>query len=224
MCTKMYPTWYILAESHVKHICATMMSSGNNFSKHRIKVEHELSRLAPTYHPRTVVPGDDDPFHFLSIRHQPDAILSESISLLLHLRSSVVFLKYDLSRKENSESRENLIIWLCHFSQQLWPCSEKFYFCSLRSFFGSFYLFSWNVSRMEEKIRFNWFMIVGGGDSQVPKIARLSSESLGMDFFGVIWSFTRSRHGRVSEKLTGNWRKSFEMAPIDYKCFFRWKD
>lgn len=33
------------------------------------------------------------------------------------------------------KKKRNLIIWLCHFSQQLWPCSGNFYFVVfLRSF------------------------------------------------------------------------------------------
>lgn len=70
--------------------------------------------------------------------------------------------------------------------------------------FGSFYLFSWNVSRMGEKIRFNWFMIVGGGDSKVPKIARLSSESLGRIFSVLSEAF----HAHAMGECPRSWRKT----------------
>lgn len=44
---------------------------------------------------------------------------------------------------------------------------------------------------------------------QSAKNRQTEQQKLRTDFFGVIWSFPRSCHGRVPEKLTGNWRKSF---------------
>lgn len=78
-------------------------------------------------------------------------------------------------------------------------------FCSVRFVrFWKFYLFSWNVSRMGEKIRFNWFMIVGGGDSKVPKIVRLSSESLGRIFSVLSEAF----HAHAMGECPRSWRKT----------------
>lgn len=184
-----------------------LMIGVNNFLKRWFKAKRDCKKYFHDRHPRIIVPGDDDPFHFLSICHQPDAILSESIPLLLHLRSSVVFLKYDLSRKENWESRENLIIWLCHFSQQLWPCSEKFYFTFFSVRFVHFWKFLSVFLECESNGRKNTIQLIYDcrwRGQQSAKNRQTEQRKLRTDFFGVIWAF----HAHAMGECPRIWRRT----------------